>query len=112
MFLDLSDCTVASASFGRYSPPPQYSWPEKRRHNTVIVPDGTRGVFFPPYVDVRYASGTKIVPAADVMRSTLLLFPDREMYRKYIDNHKKYALILCDELPEDYSDFLYAYFGE
>lgn len=247
--LDLSACTAVSASFDKFSPPPRYSWPEKRRHNTVIVPNGTRGAFFPPYVDARYASGriydgylpvetqseeltvvslqgdilpsfslmhetkkliirngvcnapvyqrfavyskelqhivfdslaggegqlfsdrctnlhcvewgtnkvylpmeliewiwhgdlleaftckngkdifdssqfaqvfnwrfqnqrTKIVLAADVMRSTPTLFPDREMYRKYLDNHMKYALILCDELPEDYSAFLRAYFG-
>jgi len=247
---DLSACSGVSVYFDRNSPPPRYSWPEKRKDITVIVPDGTRGVFFSPYVDARYASGriydgylpvetqseeltvvslqgdilpsfslmhetkkliirngvcnapvyqrfavyskelqhivfdslaggegqlfsdrctnlrcvewgtnkvylpmeliewiwhgdlleaftckngkdifdgnqfaqvfnwrfqnqrTKIVLAADVMRSTPALFPDREMYRKYLDNHRKYALILCDELPEDYSAFLRAYFAE
>ena len=55
---------------------------------------------------------TRIVLAVDVMWSTPSLFPDREIYRKYLDNHRKYALIICDELPEDYSAFLHAYFGE
>ena len=249
---DLSACTEVSACFDRYSPPPQsrYSDPEKRRHNTVIVPDGTRGVFFPPYVNARYASGrsydgylpvetqseeltvvsvqgdilpsfslmhetkklvirnggcaaphyrrfavystelrhivfealaggegelfspwctnlhcvewggnkvylpleviesfwqddllkaftckngkdffdstqfaqvfnwrfqnqrTRIVLAVDVMRSTPSLFPDREMYRKFLNNHRKYVRIICDGLPEDYSAFLHAHFGE
>ena len=48
----------------------------------------------------------KILLAADVLRSTPELFPKREMYRKYLLTHKRYALTLCKSLPQEYSAFL------
>ena len=48
----------------------------------------------------------KIVLAADVLRSTQELFPNRKMYRDYLLTHRRYALKLCNTLPEEYADFL------
>lgn len=48
----------------------------------------------------------KIMIAADVLQSTDSLFPNREMYRRYLQTHKRYALILRNELPQEYADFL------
>jgi len=52
----------------------------------------------------------KIMLAADVLRSTPTLFPKREMYAEYLRTHKRYALLLCDTLPEDYAAFLQGYY--
>ncbi|MBR3045252.1 MAG: leucine-rich repeat protein [Oscillospiraceae bacterium] len=48
----------------------------------------------------------KIVLAADVLRSTPKLFPNRKMYRDYLLTHRRYALKLCETLPEEYADCL------
>lgn len=52
----------------------------------------------------------KIVLAADVLRSTASLFPNREMYRKYLLTHRRYAQILCKTLPREYADFLHEFY--
>ena len=48
----------------------------------------------------------KIILAADVLRSTPELFPNRKMYRQYLLTHKRYALKLCETLPQEYADCL------
>lgn len=48
----------------------------------------------------------RIMIAVDVLQSTGSLFPNREMYRRYLQTHKRYALILRNELPQEYADFL------
>ena len=52
----------------------------------------------------------KIVFAVDVLRSTPALFPNRDMYRNYLLTHKRYALRLCKELPEEYTAFLQGFY--
>ena len=52
----------------------------------------------------------KILLAADVLRSTPKLFPKRDMYRKYLLTHRRYALKLCAELPEEYAAFLQGFY--
>ena len=53
----------------------------------------------------------RIILAIDVLRSTPSLFPNREMYHKYLLNHKKYALIVCDDLPQEYAEFLHDFYN-
>lgn len=48
----------------------------------------------------------RIIIAVDVLQSTGSLFPNMEMYRRYLQTHKRYALILRNELPQKYADFL------
>ena len=48
----------------------------------------------------------KILIAADVMRSTPELFPNRKMYAEYLRAHRRYAHLLCYTLPEDYAAYL------
>lgn len=49
---------------------------------------------------------SKILLAADVLRSTEALYPDRTPYLGYLQTHKRYALLLSKNLPQDYVDFL------
>ena len=53
----------------------------------------------------------KILLCIDVLRSTASLFPDRWLFERYLTNHRRYAMILCDSLPEEYRSFLHEYFG-
>lgn len=48
----------------------------------------------------------KIIIACDVLRSTAGVFENSSMYEKYLQTHRRYALILCDTLPDEYTDFL------
>lgn len=48
----------------------------------------------------------RILIAVDVLQSTGSLFPNREMYGRYLQTHKRYALLLRNELPQEYADFL------
>ena len=48
----------------------------------------------------------KIMLAADVLRSSPVLFPNRAMYAEYLRTHKRYALLICDTLPDEYTAFL------
>ena len=48
----------------------------------------------------------KILLAVDVLRSSDTLYPDRSMYRRYLQTHQRFALTLCDTLPNEYADFL------
>lgn len=48
----------------------------------------------------------RILIAVDVLRSTSSLFKNRESYNRYLQTHKRYALILCKSLPQEYADFL------
>lgn len=48
----------------------------------------------------------RIILAIDVLRSTEKLFPNREMYRRYLLTHRRYAMKLCTQLPQEYGDFL------
>lgn len=48
----------------------------------------------------------RILIAVDVLQSTGSLFPNREMYKRYLQTHKRYALILRNELPQEYANFL------
>ncbi len=52
----------------------------------------------------------KILIAVDVMRSSNYLFKSKEMYTKYLQTHKRYANLICDSLPKEYSDFLHDYY--
>ncbi|WP_295067094.1 DUF434 domain-containing protein [Ruminococcus sp.] len=52
-----------------------------------------------------------ITIAAAVMMSSPTLFENRDMYEKYLRTHKRYALLICDKLPDEYSDFLIKYYG-
>lgn len=48
----------------------------------------------------------KILIAIDVLRSVDYLYgDDREVYKKYLSNHSRYAKLVCAELPEKYSDY-------
>ncbi|MBR4627416.1 MAG: DUF434 domain-containing protein [Ruminococcus sp.] len=51
-----------------------------------------------------------IMFAADVLRSSPSLFENRQMYEKYLASHKRYAMILCEKLPEEYSAYLKKYY--
>ncbi len=56
----------------------------------------------------------KILLAADVLRSTESLFPNREIYIKYLQTHKRYGKIVCSRLPEkwhEYKEFLTAFYA-
>lgn len=73
----------------------------------------TENMWYPTMLGIFSRSGVpvlkqrqKIMLAADVMRSTPELFPKREMYRKYLLTHRRYALKLCETLPQEYADFL------
>lgn len=52
----------------------------------------------------------KIALAADVLRSSEALFPNRDMYRNYLLTHRRYAMLLCNTLPQDYCDFLHSFY--
>jgi hypothetical protein len=52
-----------------------------------------------------------ITIAAAVMMSSPALFEKRDMYEKYLRTHKRYALLICDKLPDEYRDFLIKYYG-
>lgn len=52
----------------------------------------------------------KLLIAADVMRSTPALFPNRAMYAAYLRAHRRFALLLCETLPEDYAAYLRGYY--
>jgi hypothetical protein len=47
-----------------------------------------------------------IIIAIAVLRSSPALFENREMYAKYLNAHKRYATLIYDKLPKDYSYFL------
>ena len=53
----------------------------------------------------------KIMLAADVLRSTESLFPKWNMYQKYLQNHRRYALMIIDKFPQEYADFLRDYYN-
>ena len=53
----------------------------------------------------------KILIAADVLRSTEALYPDRAPYIGYLQTHKRYALLLSKNLPQDYVDFLRKFYN-
>ena len=48
----------------------------------------------------------KILLAVDVLRSSDTLYPDKTMYHRYLQTHQRFALTLCDKLPNEYADFL------
>lgn len=52
-----------------------------------------------------------IAIAAAVMMSSPFIFNNREMYEKYLRTHKRYALLICDKLPDEYSEFLIKFYG-
>ncbi len=54
----------------------------------------------------RISQKRKIIIACDVLRSTAGVFENSSMYEKYLQTHRRYALILCDTLPNEYTDFL------
>lgn len=63
---------------------------------------------------VRLSQITKIIIAADVLRSTPSLFENRKMYEDYLQHHKTYALLISGmlprsdarKLPAEYAEFL------
>lgn len=61
------------------------------------------------FYDNRISQRNRIFIAVDVLRSKQNLFPNRNIYAKYLKNHKKYVQIICDRIPDkwhEYSDFL------
>ncbi len=59
--------------------------------------------------DYRLSQMSRIFLAVDVLRSTGSLFGNRDMYVKYLKNHRHYAEIIYSRIPEkwhEYSDFL------
>lgn len=59
--------------------------------------------------DCRLSQMSRIILAVDVLRSTENLFRNRDMYIKYLKNHRHYAEIICRKIPEkwhEYSNFL------
>lgn len=58
------------------------------------------------FSDNNISQKRKIIVACDVLRSTESLFEDISVYQKYLQTHKRYALILCDTLPDEYAEFL------
>ncbi|MDO5150670.1 MAG: leucine-rich repeat domain-containing protein [Oscillospiraceae bacterium] len=54
----------------------------------------------------RISQKRKIIIACDVLRSTAGVFENSSMYEKYLQTHRRYALILCVTLPDEYTDFL------
>lgn len=63
---------------------------------------------------VRLSQATKIIIAADVLRSTPSLFKNRKMYEDYLWHHRTYAWLIIGalprsnvrKLPEEYAEFL------
>ena len=60
----------------------------------------------------RLSQKTLIVIAADVLRSSPALFPNRGMYEKYLRTHKRYAQLVMDKLPLGCSQFLMDFYAE
>ena len=58
----------------------------------------------------RLSQKNLIAIAAAVMMSSPTLFEKRDMYEKYLRTHKRYALLICNKLPDEYSDFLIKYY--
>lgn len=48
----------------------------------------------------------RIVIAIDAMRSSDSVYESKELYMTYLNAHKRYAMLICDSLPQEYAEFL------
>lgn len=55
---------------------------------------------------IRLSQKQKILLSADILRSTESLYPDRKLYIHYLQTHRRYALLIYEKIPKEYSDFL------